>query len=96
MLFPRLTAVAELNCEIAYMVIPQITCDPNILTGKPVIAGTRISVELILEKLGAGDSIEELLADYPHLSREAIQAALRFAAQALRSDVVYPFAEQVA
>ena len=62
------------------MTTPQIVSDPDILMGKPVIAGTRISVELILEKLGAGDSIADLIEDYPHLSREAILAALRFAA----------------
>jgi uncharacterized protein (DUF433 family) len=70
---------------------PRIVCDPNILFGKPVIAGTRISVELLLEKLGAGEKIEDILIDYPHLTREDIQAALRFAASAIRSDVVYPF-----
>jgi uncharacterized protein (DUF433 family) len=59
---------------------PQIISDPNVLLGKPVIAGTRISVELILEKLGAGESIEDLLEAYPHVNREAILAAIRFAA----------------
>lgn len=58
--------------------------------GKPVIAGTRITVELILEKFAAGESENEILEDYPHLSHEAIRAALAFAAQALRADVVYP------
>ena len=72
-----------------------IICDPQILTGKPVIAGTRISVELILEELGGGMSIEEFLEGYPHINREQIFAALRFAATAIRSDVVYPFAATV-
>jgi uncharacterized protein (DUF433 family) len=74
---------------------PRIVSDPAILRGKPVIAGTRISVELILEKLGAGESIDDLLADYPHLSRDAVLAAIRFAGQAVRSDIVYPFRELV-
>ncbi len=57
---------------------PHIVSDPNVLCGKPCIAGTRISVELVLDKLGAGDSVEELLADYPFLTREQVQAALQF------------------
>lgn len=56
---------------------PLIISDPAILYGRPVVAGTRLSVELILEKLGAGESIDDLLADYPHLSREAVLAAER-------------------
>lgn len=67
-----------------------ITSDPRILAGKPVVAGTRITVELILEKLAAGESIEQLLEAHPRLTREGIQAALAFAAEALKADVVYP------
>jgi uncharacterized protein (DUF433 family) len=70
-----------------------IQCDPEIMMGKPVMAGTRITVELILEKLAAGESPEQLVAAYPRLTKEAIAAALEFAAQALRADVVYPIAE---
>jgi uncharacterized protein (DUF433 family) len=80
----------------AGMDTPVIISDPKILMGKPVIAGTRISVELILEKLADGETIDDLLADYPHLTREVILTAIRFAAQALRNDAVYPFAGQVA
>jgi uncharacterized protein (DUF433 family) len=78
------------------MTEPRIVSDRAILNGKPVIAGTRISVELILEKLGAGESVDDILADYPHLTREAVLAAIRFAGKAVRSDVVYPFREPVA
>jgi uncharacterized protein (DUF433 family) len=67
-----------------------IQADPSIMMGKPVVAGTRVTVELILEKLAAGETIEQLLAAHPRLTREAIQAALAFAARALRADVVYP------
>ena len=67
-----------------------IVSDPTVMMGKPVVAGTRITVELILEKLGAGESIEQLLDSHPRLTREAILEALRFGAEALRSDVVYP------
>jgi uncharacterized protein (DUF433 family) len=72
-----------------------IVLDPAVMTGKPVIAGTRITVELILEKLAAGETAEQILDAHPRLTREAIQAALEFAAGALRADVVYPIAEAV-
>ncbi len=67
-----------------------IQAEPSIMMGKPVITGTRITVELILEKLAAGETVEQLLAAHPRLTQEAIQAALAFAARALRADVVYP------
>lgn len=73
-----------------------IISDPTVMMGKPVIAGTRITVELILEKLAAGETLEQILSAHPRLTMEAIQAALKFAAEALRSDVVYPVAESVA
>lgn len=67
-----------------------IQSDPTVMMGKPVIAGTRITVELILEKLAAGETIEQLLDAHPRLTREAIQAALAFAARSLKADVIYP------
>ena len=67
-----------------------IRSDPAIMMGKPVVAGTRITVELIHEKLAAGETTEQILAAHPRLTREAIQAALAFAARALRADIVYP------
>jgi len=70
-----------------------IVMDPAVMMGKPVVKGTRITVELILEKLGAGETIEQLLEAHPRLTREGIQAALSFAAETLRSDVVYPINE---
>ena len=72
-----------------------IESDPAVMMGKPVIAGTRITVELILEKLAAGESEEDILEAHPRLSREAIKAALAFAAKALRADVIYPIRESV-
>ncbi len=74
----------------------RIISDPKIMMGKPVIAGTRITVELILEKLAAGESVEQILDAHPRLTREAIQAALGFAKEALRADVIYPVPEAVA
>ncbi|HEX8683043.1 MAG TPA: DUF433 domain-containing protein [Ardenticatenaceae bacterium] len=70
-----------------------IQSDRSIMMGKPVISGTRITVELILEKLAAGETIEHLLEAHPRLTREGVLAALDFAARALRSDVVYPIAD---
>ncbi|GIW91495.1 MAG: hypothetical protein KatS3mg109_2016 [Pirellulaceae bacterium] len=67
-----------------------IVSDPSVMMGKPIIVGTRITVELILEKLAAGETMDDLLEAHPRLTREAIQAALAFAAEALRADVVYP------
>jgi uncharacterized protein (DUF433 family) len=67
-----------------------ITSDPKIMMGKPVIAGTRITVELILEKLAVGETIEQILDEYPQLKKESIYAALLFASEALKADVVYP------
>ncbi|MFA4955665.1 MAG: DUF433 domain-containing protein [Candidatus Methanoperedens sp.] len=72
-----------------------IISDPKIMMGKPVIAGTRITVEMILEKLSADETVEQILEAHPRLTNEAIKASLAFAAQALRADVVYPVAEVV-
>jgi len=72
-----------------------IVSDPSIMMGKPVIAGTRITVELILEKLAAGETVEATLAAHPRLTAEAVRAALAFAAAALRAEVVYPLTPAV-
>ena len=68
---------------------PMIVSDPKVMMGQPVVAGTRITVDLILEKLGSGESIDAVLESHPRLTREGVLAALRFAAKALRSEVVY-------
>lgn len=57
-----------------------IEISPNVLRGKPVIKGTRISVELIIRKLGEGSTINDILDGYPNISKEAIQAAILYAA----------------
>jgi len=61
-----------------------IQSDPAVMMGKPVIAGTRITVELILEKLAAGETVEQILDAHPRLTREAISASLAYAAQTIR------------
>jgi uncharacterized protein (DUF433 family) len=62
-----------------------IKTDPNVMMGKPVIAGTRITVALILEKLAAGESIEQILDAHPRLTRQSISAALLYAVKNLPS-----------
>ncbi len=63
-----------------------IETNPEIMLGKPVIKGTRISVELIVRKLGEGSTIEDLLDGYPNLSREAVMAALIYAANTIGNE----------
>lgn len=67
----------------------RIITDPEILGGKPVVAGTRISVELILTRLGEGRSVGDIVTEYPHLTREQVTAAIDYA----RSIVARPVAE---
>ncbi|MGA0555476.1 DUF433 domain-containing protein [Larkinella sp. VNQ87] len=69
-----------------------ITTDPTTMVGKPIIKGTRITVELIVEKLAYGEPIDEILIDYPHLTREAIFACLHYAADAVRNDIIFDLA----
>ena len=75
---------------------PLIVSDPAVMMGKPVVAGTRITVDLILEKMASGESVEQLLDAHPRLTRESIFAALDYAKAVLRSDVVYPISRQSA
>ena len=75
---------------------PQIIIsNPKIMMGQPVVSGTRITVDLILEGLSAGESFDQLLKAHPRLTKEGIQAALQFAREALRADVIYPISESV-
>jgi uncharacterized protein (DUF433 family) len=67
-----------------------VISDPKVMMGKPVIAGTRITVEHILEKLAAGESVGQILEAHPRLTVESIRAAIAFAANVLRGDLVYP------
>lgn len=61
--------------------LDRIEINPGIMLGKPVVKGTRITVELILEKLSTGAMIEQLLDAHPRLTREGIQAAIEYAAK---------------
>ena len=59
----------------------RIVIDPAVCNGRPAVRGTRITVQTVLEFLGAGDSIEDVLEEYPSLSREDVLACLRFSSQ---------------
>lgn len=72
-----------------------IVSDLNVMMGKPVVRGTRITVELILLKLAAGETVVQIIEAHPRLTEEAIRQAMAFAARALRADVVYPVASSV-
>ena len=65
----------------------KIVVNPRILGGKPIIEGTRISVEFILDLLASDVSEEEILEDYPHLTKEDIHACLKYAARSYRNEV---------
>lgn len=67
-----------------------IISDPTVMMGKPVISGTRITVELVLEKLSAGETIEQILQAHPRLTKEGVLAAIDYANKVLKSDLVYP------
>ena len=67
----------------------RIEVNPQILVGKPVIKGTRISVELVVDLLARGYSTEQIVRQYDHLSVEDIQACLSYASDILSSERVY-------
>ena len=67
-----------------------IVADPQILTGKPVIRGTRIPVDLILKKMAEGMQTSEILKDYPRLTRAHIQEILKYAHSLIAKQEVYP------
>jgi uncharacterized protein (DUF433 family) len=67
----------------------RITVDPNVLVGKPIIRGTRISVEFVIDLLARGWSVEQVLQEYDHLTPVDIQACLAYANEILKSERVY-------
>jgi len=68
----------------------RITVDPKIMVGKPIIKGTRITVELILRLLAQGQTFEEILKAYPHLKKEDISAALEYATEIVEEEKIFP------
>ena len=65
-----------------------ITFDKNILGGKPIIAGTRISVELILEWIAAGSSVDQIVESYPHLKKVAVKEAILYATDVAKNEIL--------
>ncbi len=68
----------------------RITIDPKVLVGKPVIKGTRIAVEFVINLLAQGWSESEIVRNYPGLTHEDILACLKYAGETLQSEKVYP------
>jgi uncharacterized protein (DUF433 family) len=68
----------------------RITINPDILVGKPIIKGTRLSVDFVIDLLAQGWSESEILHNYPGLTREDVQACLAYASAALRTEKIYP------
>ena len=67
----------------------RITVDPNVLVGKPVIKGTRISVEFIVDLLARGWTFDQILHEYDHLTADDIRACLAYASEMLKTEKVY-------
>jgi uncharacterized protein (DUF433 family) len=72
--------------------LDRISLDPKVMTGKPVIRGTRLTVEYVLNLLAHGAAAEEILGEYDGLTREDIQACLLFATRSLESTSFLPLA----
>lgn len=70
--------------------LDRVEIDPEVMLGKPVIRGTRITVEILLEKIAAGCSFDEVISDYPRLTREDVMAAVAYARQAIGTDEFIP------
>jgi uncharacterized protein (DUF433 family) len=68
----------------------RITMDPAVLVGKPVVRGTRLSVEFVVELLANGWTTAQIVAEYPGVQQEDVQACLAYAAEALQGEGVYP------
>lgn len=68
----------------------RIELNPEILLGKPVVRGTRVSVELVLEMLANGVSEADILANYPRLTREDVLACVRYAVEVVKGERVIP------
>jgi uncharacterized protein (DUF433 family) len=69
----------------------RIIIDPAVLAGKPIVKGTRLAVEFVIDLLAQGWLEEDILRNYPGLAREDIQACLSYASEILRAEKVYPF-----
>lgn len=71
------------------MATARIVSDPTVMLGKPVIDGTRITVEFVLEELAGGQTVEALTESHPTITMDGVRAALDYAAKVLKSEIVY-------
>jgi len=71
------------------VLLRRVTTDPAVMLGKPVIKGTRLTVEIIIEKLASGKTADDVMKDYPFLTKDDIKAALFYAARSLSHEEVY-------
>ena len=69
--------------------LKRVVLDPSVMLGKPIIKGTRLTVELVVEKLATGESIAQILEDYPFLKEDDVRAALLYSARSLSHEEVY-------
>ena len=76
------------------MAAQRVVVDPKVMLGKAVIKGTRIPVDILLRKLAQNLSIEEILKDYPQLTKDDIKAAIEYAASSLQLENTYPLSEK--
>jgi len=72
----------------------RIIVDPEVLVGKPVIKGTRISVEFVIDLLARGWTVDQILREFDHLTPEDIQACLAYASEIIKSEQIYPLSSQ--
>ncbi|MCG3134838.1 MAG: hypothetical protein HMLKMBBP_02242 [Planctomycetes bacterium] len=72
------------------VLLERIVADPRVLAGKPVVRGTRISVELVIDLLARGYSKQQVLDQYEHLAMDDVHACLAYAREVLQSERVYP------
>jgi uncharacterized protein (DUF433 family) len=70
--------------------LERITVNPKVMGGKPIVKGTRITVEQVLKLLAQGLTVQEILKDYPHLSKDDVSAVLLYAAKVASEEEVYP------
>lgn len=91
----RTGSVGAAKGEAVMNIAEYVVSDPDVMFGKPVIRGTRITVELILEKLAAGETVSQIVEAQPPLTPQAISAALAFAAESVKADVAHPLRRAV-
>jgi uncharacterized protein (DUF433 family) len=83
--------IIDTRMEAAMEWKEHIIVDPNVLVGKPVIKGTRLAVEFIVELLAQGWQESEILRNYPDLTHDDIAACLKYATSVLKAEKIYPF-----